>query len=212
MSERERQRIGQDLHDDLGQRLTGITLIARNLAKRLAKSDSPYAEQAAEIVDLIKDADHNARVLARGLVPVALEGGTLPDALERLAEKSTQLYGVACQFTLHSAPFITVPDTIATHLYRIAQEALSNAIRHGKATGVTLHLRQTHHELRLHIDDNGIGGIPDELGEGLGIRTMTHRAHLMGGVLHLEASPQGGVRVSVVVPRQVWSTTTPDSA
>ncbi|MEM1094942.1 MAG: PAS domain S-box protein [Bacteroidota bacterium] len=212
VSERERQRIGRDLHDDLGQRLTGITLIARNLARRLARTESPYTEQAEEIVDMVKQADYRARALARGLVPVALEGGTLPNALERLAEKSTTLYGIGCAFAPQSKPFQAVTDAVATHLYRIAQEALSNAIRHGKPSQVEIRLRQSMHELNLCIDDNGCGGIPDELGDGLGIRTMTHRAHLMGGVLHLEESPLGGVRVRAVVPRQVWSTTTTDFA
>jgi len=212
VSERERQRIGRDLHDDLGQQLTGITLIARNLARRLARTESPFTEQAEEIVDMVKQADYRARALARGLVPVALEGGTLPNALERLAEKSTELYNIDCAFVLHSPSFHPVTDAVATHLYRIAQEALSNAIRHGKPSRVEMHIRQTKHEMHLRIDDDGRGGIPDELGDGLGIRTMTHRAHLMGGVLHLEDSPLGGVRISVVVPRQVWSTATTDFA
>ncbi|MFN3597655.1 MAG: PAS domain S-box protein [Rubricoccaceae bacterium] len=160
-AEAERRRIGQDLHDGLGQMLTGTALIARGLARALAAQDHPAAQDAAELVRLIKEADQYARGLARGLVPVELEAGGLAAALERLAASAKRLLGVQCAFELAGEAARTavasLPDPAPAHLFRIAQEALSNAVRHGRAKRVTITLAQSDRQLRLRIQDDGIG-------------------------------------------------------
>jgi two-component system CheB/CheR fusion protein len=140
ISDREQGRIGQDLHDDLCQQLAGIGLLSQvlgqNLERKGAKAES---ERAAQITKHLDDAIAHTRMLARGLAPVSLQAYGLPCALEELALNTQAIFRVSCEFVGDQT--ITIKDTTnATHLYRIAQEAISNAIRHGKASEVTVTL------------------------------------------------------------------------
>jgi PAS domain S-box-containing protein len=211
----ERQRIGQDLHDGLGQMLTGTGLITQQLARRLRAEGSPAADDADEIVTLIREADHHARSLARGLVPVDLEQDGLPAALARLCRQAETLFAITSPLEV-VGPAEEAAGTLAeaTHLYRIAQEAISNGVRHGRARRVVVALVAGPEHLRLRIEDDGSGirdaivaGGPDHpapLGSdehhGMGVRIMHDRARIMGGTLEIRPGAERGTVVTCTVP------------
>ncbi len=200
ISDEERRSIGQDLHDGLGQMLTGMALISQSLARRLAAEGRPEARELEELTTLIRQADQQARTLARGLIPVELEANGLQAALHRLTRQAEQLFGIRCVFQTEKE--IPVADNlVATHLYRIAQEALNNAVRHGQAQTVTVMLAADDEALHLWIRDDGVG-IPEELPEtrGMGLRIMHYRARLLGGHLEIRRRQEGGTEVHAVVP------------
>ena len=137
ISERERQRIGYDLHDSLGQQLTGIAFLSKVLAQRLKARQAEEAAEAAQIVTFVNQAIEQARKLARGLVPVTLETYGLVFALQELAASVEALFHCACKVSSHHAIDIT-DHAVVIHLYRIVQEAVNNAIQHGKAPQITI--------------------------------------------------------------------------
>lgn len=199
-SEHERRRIGQDLHDGLGQMLTGIGLITKNIAQNLNEEEHPLAGQAEEITTLIREADQYARELARGLVPVEMDDEGLPASLERLTSHAEKLFGIKCRFTA-KGKFLLDDASHVTHLYRIAQEAVSNAVKHGDASEVSIHLVTSKSHIRLMVEDNGTGFSDnwDEKG-GLGVRIMQFRAGLIGANLEISDSKKGGARVTCTIP------------
>ena len=200
ISELERRRIGQDLHDGLGQMLTGIGLICRNLARTLDKNHPEIAQEVVEITDLIKEADEFARGLARGLVPVDLEANGLRSALGRLASGAERLFGVRCSFE-ELGKVLIHDNSMATHLYRIAQESVSNAVKHGKARHVKMTLAGGNRQIRLRIQDDGVGfpSEHDEETHGMGVRIMHHRARIIGANLEIQPGVEGGTTVMCTV-------------
>lgn len=200
ISEHERQRIGQDLHDGLGQMLTGIGLITKNLAQKLSNQDNALAEQAEEINSLIKEADEHARTLARGLVPVEFDEKGLEAALERLKQNAEKLFDI--EFSLDVSGKLDFDDaTQAIHLYRIAQEGVSNAVKHGSATKVAVHLASTEKHIRLRVADNGTGFAKNwDAKGGLGVRIMQFRARLVGGNLEVSDIPDKGAVITCTIP------------
>lgn len=203
IGDEERRRIGQDLHDELGQMLTGIGLMTQNVSRRLAVRNEPEAEELEQITRFIREADEYARTLARGLVPVEFDGHGLPAALTRLASNASTLFGIKCSFT-NSGGSQYIAPTHSIHLYRIAQEALSNAARHGKATQVRLDLAQGEERIRLRIEDNGTGFEPEWSSKGgTGVRIMRYRANIVGGTLDISESLTGGTVVSCTVHRRL---------
>ncbi len=199
-SEHERRRIGQDLHDGLGQMLTGIGLISKNITTNLKKEDHALADQSEEITSLIREADQFARELARGLVPVELDSEGLTAALGRLTSHAEKLFRISCSF--QSTGKVHLDDaTHVTHLYRIAQEAISNAVKHGSASEVAIQLAGSKGHVRLRVDDNG-SGFPDDWDQkgGLGVRIMQFRASLIGANLEISDSNLGGARVTCTMP------------
>ena len=201
ISEEERRRIGQDLHDNLGQMLTGVGLLSRSLANKLEKAGSPGAEEAAQIEKIIKEADEQARTLSRGLVPVDLEAQGLSDALRRLASQTDDLSEAECTFREVGAGAVH-DNTAATHLFRIAQEATSNAVKHGQASHIVVMLASGEERIRLRIKDDGVGFPREEHAAhesqvgGLGVRTMHHRARLIGATLEIQSAPGEGTAVT----------------
>lgn len=200
ISEHERQRIGQDLHDGLGQMLTGIGLITKNLSQQLRNQENDLAEEADEINSLIKEADEHARTLARGLVPVEFDEKGLEAALERLKQNAEKLFDI--QFSLEVLGDLDFDDaTQAIHLYRIAQEGVSNAVKHGAATKVSVHLASTEKHIRLRVADNGTGFSKNWDSEGgLGVRIMQFRARLIGGNLEISDVPDKGAIITCTIP------------
>lgn len=202
ISDQERRRIGQDLHDGLGQMLTGIGLISRNLARKLSAEEEPHAPEMAEIAELIKEADEFARALARGLVPVDLEKSGLRFALQRLASGAEKLFGIRCAFE-ESGKVLVDDNSVATHLYRIAQEAVSNAVKHGKAEHVRISLAGGDDLIRLRVQDDGVG-FPDEFdvetnGSGMGVRIMKHRARIIAAHIDIGSGHEGGTTITCTV-------------
>lgn len=193
---REQYRIGNDLHDGLGQELTGIALMLRGVAGRLTSEYPAALPEIEGITRLVSNAIENTRALARGLSPVNLERGGLQDALEGMAMHAMDLYGVQVTFA-HRAPAGRLLNAeIANHLYRIAQEAVSNAVRHGKARTIRLHLSIVRAKVRLTITDDG-SGMPDAAldAAGMGLKTMRYRARMLGGEVQFERLVPHGTRI-----------------
>lgn len=196
VSEREQRRIGRDLHDSLCQHLTGTALAGQVLEEKLSAKALPEAADANKIVELVEAGIMMARNLARGIYPVEMEAEGLMAALQELATHSTQRSKVACVFE-HASPVFIDDATTATHLYRIAQEAVSNALRHSQATRIVINLSEQNGQVTLTVTDNGVG-LPDgwQSGEGLGTRIMAHRAAMSGAAFAMAPNPAGGTRVT----------------
>jgi PAS domain S-box-containing protein len=180
ISEHERMRIAQDMHDGLGQQLAGTWFLADSLRKNLSAVSSPEAPAAAKIVQLLDTAVSQSRNLARGLYPVPHEPNGLISALEELSQQTSELFQVDCRFVCRRAVLIEDYD-VATHLYRIAQEAINNAIKHGRAHSIVIGLSARAGHLVLRIRDDGVGfKNVTNARKGMGLRTMNHRADLIG--------------------------------
>jgi PAS domain S-box-containing protein len=202
ISNREQQRIGSDLHDGLGQDLTGIALMLRGVAAQLRKEGSAARLDVEEVIGLVNNAIESTRSLARGLSPVSGERGGLAAALQTFAARASERYGMRVEFIANFDEPLRLSETSATHLYRIVQEALTNVIRHSRASDVTVSLETVSGELHLRIDDNGRGfeePTPEALG-GLGLKIMRYRAQMLGGDLILESGPNGGASVRCSCP------------
>jgi signal transduction histidine kinase len=200
VGEAERRRIGRDLHDSLGQFLTGTALAGQVLKEKLATRSAPEEADAARIVGLVEEAIEVARGVSRGLDPVQLEGGGLAEGLQQLASRTSSVARVRCDCEIDGA--VEVADTAAaTHLYRIAQEAITNALKHGQAHRVSVRLFQRNGRVVLVVHDDG-RGLPEPAarGEGMGLRIMAHRAAVMGGTFQIRALPSQGTSVTCEMP------------
>lgn len=202
VSIQEQQRISQALHDRLGQHLTGIAFLAKALAQKLVATKSESAGDAEEIAGLINQAILRARDLTRMLNPVDLDENGLNSAFQDLVSSASKMFDISCSFQCD--PSVLVRDNaVATHLYHIAQEAITNAVKHGHATTVTVYLGKMDRRSFLRVEDNGIGiqeGYQDS--KGLGLRIMRHRATRIDGELIIVPSQSGGTLLicSFVVP------------
>jgi PAS domain S-box-containing protein len=195
VSGRERQSIGRDLHDGLGQELTGVALMLRGLAGRIQARCPDAVESVNEIVGHVNQSIETARSLARGLLPVRTESGGLTAALRALAERSRDLYGLEVTFRSEIFPGFDLSETDASHLYRITQEALTNAARHGHASLVEILLVAREHEFSLRIKDNGTGLMPAQApGAGMGLKIMKYRADMIDARFEIKPNrPRGAV-------------------
>ncbi len=201
ISEEEQHRIGQDIHDDLCQQLAAIGCLAKVAHQSLKKKHSEQAANLEEIVRLVTQANVRAREMSRGLMPVVLDSAGLMAALADLAKGTERIFRVSCPFRCDRP--VQVPDNkIATQLFRIAQEAVANAIKHSRADRIEISLSQEDSEVHLCIRDNGIG-IPDNISgksTGMGLLTMSHRARMVGGTFAIEHDDFGGTLVRCQVP------------
>ena len=195
VSSRERQTIGRDLHDGLGQELTGVALMLRSLATRFEHQFPEGVATLNEIVGVVNQSIENARALARGLLPVRTDSGGLPFALRELATRSRDIYGLEVNFRAEIWPEITLSETSASHLYRIAQEALTNAARHGQAHKVDILLMVTRNTFLLRITDDGVGmRPPKQPAVGMGLKIMRYRAGIIGAKIEFGGNkPQGTI-------------------
>lgn len=204
---RAQEQIARDLHDGVGQLLAGTAYHLHSLARDLRAEGSVHAEAAARAAQLVQDAQRQSRALAHGLFPLHVAGGGLSDELRRLAEETAATYGLACRFECPS-PVAMEPER-EVDLYRIAQEAVANAVRHGSPTAIHLRLRASADAggeglAHLSVEDDGVG-ISDEAledGGGLGLNTMRYRARRLGGSVEIRRRPQGGTAIQVNVPRR----------
>ena len=202
ISEREQRRIGQDLHDGLCQHLAGIEMLSQVLAHKLEPRAKDAAARATEIAKAVREAISQTRLLARGLSPVTLESEGLMSALAELTLNTEKMFQVRCEFDCPE--IIKFNDhAAATHLFRIAQEAVSNAIKHGKAKQVSIQLLAETEGISVRVKDDGVG-FPENFsgGSGMGLRIMQARIGTVGGTLRVEQNPAGGVTVFCHAPNR----------
>ncbi len=202
-SEREHRRIGQDLHDSLGQQLTAIELMCQSLQHDLSPVQPALARQAARIGHFLRQAISQTRTLAHGLTAHNVETGGLPQALADLAQTTSSLGRLKCRLECPAA--VTLEESaIAVHLYRIAQEAVNNAMKHSRARAVVVRLERLDGVLRLLVADNGRGLPRTQVAEqGMGMQVMRHRAGMIGAELEVLSRAGKGVTVSCTLRRKV---------
>ncbi|HEU4593459.1 MAG TPA: PAS domain S-box protein [Steroidobacteraceae bacterium] len=201
-SNREQQRIGNDLHDGLGQELTGIALLLRGLENRAEREAPALSPAIEEVALLVNDAIFTTRALARGLTPVTFDRGGLALALEELARRLSAMFHINVRCDADGTLDQGLESVNALHLYRIAQEAVTNAAQHGAAGQVQIVLRQDGERGLLRVEDNGHGFNPaQQQAKGLGLRIMHYRAQMMAGSLRIESARTRGTIVSCWFPR-----------
>lgn len=191
--EREQRRISQDLHDGVGQLLAGISCLCNSLHKNLRDHGAPDAGDAARISELLIDAVAQTRGLARGLYPVAPDPQGLMSAFEGLAANITSLFKVPCRFVCRR-PVLIADNVVATHLYRIAQEAANNALKHARPRLIEIKLAASPQRVLLTLADDGAGFTSNAV-RGLGLRIMLYRADMIGGTLTIQPRAGGGTIV-----------------
>jgi PAS domain S-box-containing protein len=198
ISAREQHRIGQDLHDGLGQHLTGIAFMSKVLEQKLEDRSVPEAADASKIVRLVNEAVRKTRDLSRGLLPVVSDARGLMSALEHYSYEVTDMFGLACHFDC-DPPVPIYDETVAQHLYRIAQEAVNNAIKHAHGKNIAIGLYADGDGISLSIRDDGCG-LPRNVrnSTGMGLHIMNYRAKMIGATLQVEASTHDGHTGTVV--------------
>jgi PAS domain S-box-containing protein len=197
----EQQRLGRELHDGLGQELTGIAMRLQGLQGQLRTANPGLADPVGQLGGLLSTAIRNTRMLARGLAPVSAGQGGLEAALQRLADQSASAYGIPVSVSLDLRRPVALDEIAGGNLYRICQEALSNAARHGRPSRVQINLSSTLDSLSMEILDDGVGIAPvGERGEGMGLQSMTYRAENLHGTVEVTPRATGGTRVSVRIP------------
>ena len=200
ISAREQRRIGQDLHDGLGQHLTGIAFMSKVQEQKLMEKGFTEAGDAAKIVKLVNEAIYKTRELARGLLPVVSDAQGLMSALQQWAGEVEDLFAVRCRFQCFT-PVLIHDDTVATHLYYIAREAVNNAIKHGHSRQIVIRLTAGQQQGALTIQDDGCGigdAVPGN--RGMGLHLMNYRARMVGGSLEVQKVATGGTMVTCMFP------------
>jgi signal transduction histidine kinase len=199
-SEQEQQRIGRDLHDGLGPHLAAIGYAASFLADELRQNGKADAAKAEQIYEMAQEAISLTRDLARGIFPVQMDGTGLSVALEELARTASRLTGVSISYSDATEGSSVAPED-AMHLYRIAQEAVNNAVKHGDASNIAIVLSRADGSMRLLIADDG-KGMPESPHDsrGIGLHSMSYRARTLGGKIDISSNPGEGTSVSCEIP------------
>ncbi len=202
-SEMERMQIGQDLHDTVSQQLAGLTMITQVLQKKIQQMDEDLATEltpeAGRIADLASTALKQVKNISHGLYPVELERNGLGSALEELVNRQEDLFGVPCEYN-ERGPCPKLSRTCAVHLYRIAQEAVSNAIKHARAKRIQVCLEGQRRMLKLCVRYDGIGISRTQDSSGLGLAIMEYRANMLGAEFKINTPAGGGTRVQCTLP------------
>ncbi len=199
-AEREQRRIGSDIHDGVGQELTGLRYLATAHVESLAEQSSPDAAAARRILQAFETVQKHLRGIIKDLVPVEVDEQGFLVALQSLVERTSDAHDVECSFECEQ-PIAIEDNLLATHVYRIAQEAVNNAVRHSSADRLVIRIDANDGKLNLQIVDDGVGIGPEPFKRaGFGLRTMRFRAHLIGARLTIEARNEGGTSVTCEVP------------
>ena len=199
ISEHEQRRIGQDLHDGICQELAAIRCAVSSLRDDLEAKGAPEASTTGEVAQMIGNAIIEVRNLARGIFPVQMEAAGLPAVLDELVENTSRLHRIAVSFEMIGDVKVEQPE-VAMHLYRIAQEALSNAVKHGQATRIAVCVKMDKRGLKLSVTDDGTGFESARVAtESMGLKTMRYRADLIGAAFSVK-SGLDGVIVSCELP------------
>ena len=202
VSEREHRRIGHDLHDGICQELAGVRYALESISRKLENID-PLQKDLQALSDGIHRAMHHTRILSRGLAPMELEHGDLVAALNELVENSSSLYKIECDLELRGEPLPLAVEP-ATHLFRIAQEALQNAVKHGRASNIHITLDFSVSPAEMVVRDNGSRDCPQphQPKNGMGLKIMQHRAALLAGTVTVNVLESGGTEVLATFPKQ----------
>lgn len=203
ISNREKQCLGQDLHDGLCQILAGIRLMSEDLKTRLSARAAPEATDMEWLELRLDEALAQADMVSRGLYPVELDTNGLMAALQELATKMSKIYSVECRF-ICKTPVLTPDSTVANHLYRIAQEAVMNAVKDGKAKKIHVRLSEQRDTRLLMIADNGVGFDAGTQHNGMGLKIMNYRARIINATLRFRSRPKGGTVVQCVLPKEIF--------
>src|ERR1019366_7360625 len=187
----EKKRMGEELHDCVCQILTGIKFMCNVLRGKLSATASREAADVTEIQNLVSQALKETDLMAKGMFPVKLEVDGLTSALEELASQTARIYRVTCRF-LCEARILILNRDVALNVYRIAQEALANAIKHGRARNMVLWLTQSEDRFTLLVKDDGTVPSQPSSRRGMGRRIMSARADQIGATLQFEYSQGGG--------------------
>jgi signal transduction histidine kinase len=200
LSERERQSFGQELHDAVCQELAGTAIAGQMLTKKLQAKGIEEASEAGEVTDMIFRSLNKARNVARGFFTAGFDALGLTDALRETVAHAEEQSGIRCEFTWQENLSIS-DEEVVMHFFRIAQEAIQNALKHSGATRLRVSLENVNGAVQLIVEDNGKGiSGSDNSRKGLGLRIMAYRAGLIGGNLKLEKGPEGGARIVCLVP------------
>jgi two-component system sensor histidine kinase UhpB len=200
IAENERRRIGLDLHDDLGQKLTGLSLMIKGVEHKLAIDRHPCVAETRKVRALIEDIITHTHNLAHDFSALNAKGGDLASVLKELAENVKRMFDISCGFSARGTipPF---PEDATMQLYKICQEAVSNAIKHGKAEHVWISLACLEHELVLTVKNDGLPfSEPEAAKNRMGLRIMNYRANTIGATLEVSPSGKSGAIVTCLMP------------
>lgn len=195
ISEREQSRIGQDLHDGLGQELSGISMLGDVHARQLQALSHPSAKDAAKIANYIRAAIESTRQLAKGFYPIELDRYGLLLALKGLADQTSQRSGIRCELRQHGGD-PQLEKSAEIHIYRIVQEGVSNAIKHGRPHRILIESRAGQGVHTFSVTDDGVGFVPPVASSGMGLHLMEYRARVIGANFKVEQPAQGGCRIT----------------
>lgn len=199
--EHEQRRLGSDIHDDVGQELTGMRHLMQSLNECLTNESSPHRQLAVRITEGLESVQKGLRRVIRNLVPVEVDERGLLAALQSLAEHTTEANDVHCRF-LCKQPIALEDTLLATHIYRVMQEAVNNAVKHANARQITIQLSENRQGLHFEVADDGIGISAEPSPEsGYGLKSMAYRAALLGAGLSIQRGENGGTVVRCTVPR-----------
>ena len=202
ISEREKRRIGEDLHDMVCQELTATALVLKSAVKQVAKQSPAAAKLLEESAQTVNRNVGVARELARGLQAVELSVAGLKSALRDLAARACENSGIQCHFK--AARGVRVPnDTVALHFYRVAQEAVANAVKYSGARNILIALNRDTAHICVSVQDDGKGFVVGKRRKGLGLHMMRYRATALGGELKIERRRSGGMDITCVIPSKV---------
>ena len=201
ISEREKRRIGEDLHDMVCQELTATALLLKSTATKLARESPAAADVLNESAQIVNRNVGLTRDLARGLQPAELKGAGLREALQALAAQACESSSIKCHFKAARGVRVT-DDTVALHMYRVAQEAVKNAVKHSGAKNILITLDKNAENICVSVQDDGKGFSPRRRSKGLGLHIMRYRANALGGHLKIEKRASGGMDITCVVPQK----------
>lgn len=200
IADEEKRRLGLEIHDGVCQQIAGALLRCEALARRVERGQPMIAEDIQAVSDLLEEAMDEAHGVARGLCPLESSPNAIEAALRTLARRTQRISGLACRFI--ASGDIRIPDPMkAQHLYRIAQEAVSNAVRHARATRINIALHGSENEISLQVEDDGQGLPTATSSTGMGLHTMACRVNLLEGEFTITSAPEGGTIVRCTVPR-----------
>lgn len=199
-SEQERQRIGRDLHDDLGQLLSVATLTAQMLEREMKSKNMQEAKKIEELAGILKTAGERSRSLSHGLIPFNVEHNGLDDALQELTSNVSKMYDIDIHYA-GNQDILQTNNSTAVHIYRIAQEAINNAVKHSNATSIEVELSSSGNHITLRVKDNGRGFPESEVSKGIGMRIMNFRANMIRGDLKITSEKGKGTEIICPVPK-----------